>query len=325
VTLRLLNHHFGPPPIPMSGPTRLNIVSPAPTDVLVNAPTSCNVTPSASGNVTPQDSRRAAVMARMARKSKEKAEVPITSMERLRRKFAAFDANGDGTLTRQEIYDILTRPSVEGSRAFNTRMFDEFVLFFNFSKIDKNGDGVVDIDEFVDALLSTEARKVFGQFDPRGSGIVSTEQLPNMFAEFSMTTAKRPEFSKVYAKAVVDEGFDGDAGSVLDCDRFLRITRKVSKELKEFETAAADKAAVEAAGAEVAARREEQEKKQAMEKQTRPKLRPKQKKLSLDLEGASLAVSKRFTYAKDLMAMSKPSSRSTREKRLSSRPRLATV
>ena len=173
----------------------------------------------------------------MARKSKEKAEVPITSMERLRRKFAAFDANGDGTLTRQEIYDILTRPSVEGSRAFNTRMFDEvrpysslvvsvltdeshcphasyqFVLFFNFSKIDKNGDGVVDIDEFVDALLSTEARKVFGQFDPRGSGIVSTEQLPNMFAEFSMTTAKRPEFSKVYAKAVVDEGFDGDAGT----------------------------------------------------------------------------------------------------------------
>ena len=89
----------------------------------------------------------------------------------------------------------------------------QFVLFFNFSKVDENGDGVIDIDEFVDALLPMEASAVFREFDPRGKGVVGADKLPEMLAEFSMNAAKRPDFTTVLAKSMVDEGFDGSVST----------------------------------------------------------------------------------------------------------------
>ena len=96
--------------------TRLELASPAP---------SGSMTPDTS--VTPQASRRAAVLERMARKSQEKegGGEKMSSMEKLRRRFALFDTNGDGCLSRQEIYYILTRPSIDGSRAFKVSMYNE--------------------------------------------------------------------------------------------------------------------------------------------------------------------------------------------------------
>lgn len=102
-----------------------------------------------------------------------------------------------------------------------------------------------------------------------------------------------------------------DADSVLDCARFLRITRKVHKDLRDFEADAAERAAVEAAEEATAAVREEKEMYER-ERQAKPKLKSKQKKLPIHLDDASKKVQAVVGSARDLIAMSKPGSRSFR-------------
>ena len=50
-----------------------------------------------------------------------------TKMAELRTKFALFDANGDGVLTRQEITNILTRPTGNGKQ-MNMKMATDFCI-----------------------------------------------------------------------------------------------------------------------------------------------------------------------------------------------------
>jgi hypothetical protein len=57
----------------------------------------------------------------------------------------------------------------------NMKMANDFLLMFQFDKIDKDGNGTIDIDEFVGALLPGVAKQVrhtaciqYGLHMPRG-------------------------------------------------------------------------------------------------------------------------------------------------------------
>ena len=102
----------------------------------------------------------------------EEVEVHRTRTSVIREKFALFDINNDGVLTKEEIMHILTRPTANGARTFNTKMLNEFFLFLKFDEVDKDGNGVLSIDEFIDALLPKEARVVFNEFDKERQGKV---------------------------------------------------------------------------------------------------------------------------------------------------------
>lgn len=91
--------------------------------------------------------------------------------EKLRWAFSLYDINGDGCITREEMTDIVTavyelmgklaEPSVDEDtikdkvdRIFEVNVFNFFFLVFSYSicfqKMDKNQDGVVTLDEFLE-------------------------------------------------------------------------------------------------------------------------------------------------------------------------------
>ena len=67
-------------------------------------------------------------------------------------------------ITKDEIMNVLTRPAGD-ARTFNTRYYHDFVLLFDFNKVDQDQSGAIDIDEFVQALLPHEVKSVFFEYD----------------------------------------------------------------------------------------------------------------------------------------------------------------
>ena len=104
----------------------------------------------------------------------------------------------------------------------NMKMANDFLLMFSFDKIDKDGNGTIDLDEFVGALLPGVAKQVgtrnlsgtlfsacflaarasdahatycplqvFEEFDKKGTGELSIDQLPSMLSHLSMKKGKK--------------------------------------------------------------------------------------------------------------------------------------
>ena len=69
----------------------------------------------------------------------------VLETDALRAAFAKFDANSDGTITREELTAILTRPTPE-RQPLKKEEADAI-----FDKADVNGDGRLDYEEFVRA------------------------------------------------------------------------------------------------------------------------------------------------------------------------------
>ena len=77
--------------------------------------------------------------------------MPVSRSE-LREAFAAFDTDGSGTLTVDELVGVFTRPG--GGAPVNEAEARAFI-----AQHDKNGDGVLSIDEFSEAMMSLQARQ----------------------------------------------------------------------------------------------------------------------------------------------------------------------
>lgn len=101
--------------------------------------------------------------------------------ENLAKVFKAFDKNGDGKLSKQEIMDGY---DVHFGKSMNQEEVDKM-----FEQVDIDGNGYIDYSEFVVAsmneksLLTTDKlQAAFKMFDKDGSGTISTDEIKTVLS-----------------------------------------------------------------------------------------------------------------------------------------------
>ncbi|KAJ8560369.1 hypothetical protein K7X08_004427 [Anisodus acutangulus] len=107
--------------------------------------------------------------------------------DELRRVFQIFDRNGDGRITMKELNDSLENMGIFIPNAELGQMIE---------KIDVNGDGYVDIDEF-GSLYKTiftdqetdqeeDMREAFNVFDQNGDGFITVDELKSVLGSLGL-------------------------------------------------------------------------------------------------------------------------------------------
>ncbi|XP_010547159.1 PREDICTED: calmodulin-like protein 3 [Tarenaya hassleriana] len=122
----------------------------------------------------------------------------------LRRIFQMFDRNGDGKITKKELSDSLKNLGIHIPDKDLEQMIE---------KIDLNGDGYVDIDEF-GGLYQTimderdeeeDMREAFDVFDQNGDGFITVEELRSVLASLGLKQGRTLEDCKrMISKVDVD-------------------------------------------------------------------------------------------------------------------------
>ncbi|KAL6209050.1 hypothetical protein ACLB2K_019993 [Fragaria x ananassa] len=127
----------------------------------------------------------------------------------LRRVFQMFDRNGDGRITKQELSDSLENLGI---------FIPDKDLHQMIEKIDANGDGFVDIDEFgalYQNLMDERAdredpeedmREAFNVFDQNGDGFITVEELRSVLASLGLKQGRTLEDCKIMIKKVDVDG-----------------------------------------------------------------------------------------------------------------------
>lgn len=103
-----------------------------------------------------------------------------------------FDRNGDGRITRKELSDSLKNLGITISEQDLTQMIE---------KIDVNGDGYVDMDEFgelYNAIMDEkdeeeDMREAFNVFDQNGDGFITGEELSAVLCSLGLKHGKTIE------------------------------------------------------------------------------------------------------------------------------------
>ncbi|KAK1398064.1 calmodulin-like protein 3 [Heracleum sosnowskyi] len=123
----------------------------------------------------------------------------------LRRVFHMFDRNGDGKITKKELNDSLQ----------NLGMFipdEELVQIID--KIDVNGDGYVDMDEF-GALYKTimdekdeeeDMKEAFNVFDQNRDGYITVDELRSVLSSLGLKQGRTVEYCKLMMKKADVDG-----------------------------------------------------------------------------------------------------------------------
>ncbi|KAK4404136.1 UNVERIFIED_CONTAM: Calmodulin-like protein 5 [Sesamum angustifolium] len=124
----------------------------------------------------------------------------------LKRVFQMFDRNGDGRITKQELSDSLRNMGISIPDEELTQMID---------KVDVNGDGCVDIDEF-GTLYQTimderdeeeDMKEAFNVFDQNGDGFISVDELKSVLVSLGLKQGKAAEDCR---KMIMRVDVDGD-------------------------------------------------------------------------------------------------------------------
>ncbi|KAK4374999.1 hypothetical protein RND71_005676 [Anisodus tanguticus] len=103
----------------------------------------------------------------------------------LRRVFHMFDQNGDGKITRKELSDSLQNLGI---------YIPEMEVVQMIEKIDINGDGFVDMEEFGTLYQSImeerdeeeDVREAFNVFDQNGDGFITVEELRSVLSSLGL-------------------------------------------------------------------------------------------------------------------------------------------
>ncbi|PON99843.1 Parvalbumin [Trema orientale] len=152
----------------------------------------------------------------------------------LRRVFATFDKNSDGFITKEEL-----RESLKNIRIFVTeREVEEMVL-----KLDANGDGLIDFEEFgllcesmigsggkeeekvkhgEESMLGNEEdlKEAFDVFDRDKDGLISVEELGSILSSLGLKEGKKMENCKEMIRKV-----DMDGDGMVNFEEFKRMMK----------------------------------------------------------------------------------------------------
>ncbi|GKV17099.1 hypothetical protein SLEP1_g27643 [Rubroshorea leprosula] len=151
----------------------------------------------------------------------------------LKRIFSTFDKNGDGFITKEEL-----KESLKNMRFSTTeKEVEEMVV-----KVDANGDGLIDFDEFCilyEAMVccaestgegggtevttgggEEELKEAFDVFDQDKDGLISVEELRMVLCSLGLNEGKKMEDCKAMIKKV-----DMDGDGMVNFDEFKRMMK----------------------------------------------------------------------------------------------------
>ncbi|KAK2996995.1 hypothetical protein RJ639_012296 [Escallonia herrerae] len=137
----------------------------------------------------------------------------------LKRVFQMFDRNGDGSITKKELNESLENMGIFISDSELTQMI---------AKIDVNGDGCVDIDEFGALYQSImderdeeeDMREAFNVFDQNGDGFITVEELRSVLASLGLKQGRTAEDCRRMIMKV-----DADGDGMVDFNEFKAMMR----------------------------------------------------------------------------------------------------
>lgn len=139
--------------------------------------------------------------------------------DELKRVFQMFDRNGDGRISKKELNDSLENMGIFIPDKELSQMID---------KIDINGDGCVDIDEF-GTLYQTimaerdeeeDMKEAFNVFDQNGDGFISVDELKSVLASLGLKQGKGAEDCRQMIMRV-----DVDGDGMVNFSEFKQMMR----------------------------------------------------------------------------------------------------
>lgn len=124
----------------------------------------------------------------------------------LKRVFQLFDRDGDGRITKKELNDSLGNLGIYIPDTDLTQMIE---------KIDINGDGCVDIDEFRELYQTImderdeeeDMKEAFNVFDQNGDGFITVDELRSVLVSLGIKQGRTVEECK---KMIMKVDVDGD-------------------------------------------------------------------------------------------------------------------
>lgn len=130
-----------------------------------------------------------------------------------------FDKNGDGRITRRELSDSLENLGIRISESDLMQMIE---------KIDVNGDGVVDINEFGELYRSImddkdeeeDMKEAFNVFDQNGDGFITEEELSTVLSSLGLKYGKAIDECKRMISNV-----DSDGDGMVNFIEFKRMMK----------------------------------------------------------------------------------------------------
>jgi calcium-dependent protein kinase len=132
--------------------------------------------------------------------------------------FKAFDKNGDGMLSKEEIKDGYEK--IFG-QSINQEQIEEM-----FSRVDIDNSGFIDYSEFVVATMSEKnlfsekkLKAAFKMFDADDSGYISRDEVKQSFMK--ITKISEEELEEIVSQ--VDENGDGE----ISFEEFKEIMTKI--------------------------------------------------------------------------------------------------
>lgn len=137
----------------------------------------------------------------------------------LKRVFQMFDRNGDGRITKTELNDSLENLGI---------FIPDKDLIQMIEKIDVNGDGCVDIDEFGELYQSImeerdeedDMKEAFDVFDQNGDGFITVDELRSVLASLGIKQGRTVEDCK---RMIMKVDVDGDG--MVNLNEFKQMMR----------------------------------------------------------------------------------------------------
>lgn len=137
----------------------------------------------------------------------------------LHRVFQMFDRNGDGRISRRELADSLSNLGIHIADADLAAMIE---------KIDANGDGYVDLDEFGElyqAIMDEQdeeedMREAFNVFDQNGDGFITVEELRSVLSSLGLKQGRSLEDCRSMIRQV-----DADGDGMVNFAEFKQMMR----------------------------------------------------------------------------------------------------